>query len=166
MNTSTQKTKEQNTRTMNGIDKHFAGVKSVTLGGAPYTPVKLKAVFQANNDAITASDDAHVELKQLVRARKASDKATARVRRLLRSHLIAAYGPEALAILADFGFATPRDARSVETKALAVVKMRATRKARHTAGKKARLRIKGEVSPPAPSPTPVPAPNGSPAPSK
>ncbi len=50
---------------------------------------------------------------------------------------------------------TPRAA----TKALAVDKRDATRKARHTLGKNQKRAIKGTVPPTAPTPSPVPAPS-------
>jgi hypothetical protein len=161
-----QASKDANNKTVAAIDEHLAGLKNIILRGTPYTLAQLKAVFLTDNDAISATESAHAELKELVIKEKASNKATARVRAALRNYLLAQHGPEAVALLAAFGFSPRRTGPTAEGKALAVVKMRATRKARHTTGKRARLRIKGEVPSPTPSPPPAPASNGAPAANK
>jgi hypothetical protein len=163
MKKNKQTVKENNSSIAHAIDEHFARIKSLMLAGDSYTPATLKAIFLANNDAIGAVESKQAELRQLLLAKEASDAKTSRVRRALKSYLLGLHGPEAVALLAEFGFAPARATPNLETRALAVQKMLATRKARHTMGRRQRERIKGEAPPEAPNP-PVPTPSPAPPP--
>jgi hypothetical protein len=138
--------RDMNAKTIQGIDEYFSKIKHITLDGTVYTVAELKALFQRNTNALNAAEAGHVKLKQLVKAQRESNAATMRVRRALRNYLLAQYGPEALHVLADFGFVRQRATPTVETKSLAVIKMLATRDARHTLGKRQRAKIKGELA--------------------
>src|SRR5581483_10415404 len=94
--------------------------------------------------------------------------------RALRQYVINANGPDS-PVLADFGFAPPKQAGLTPEQLVARgQKAAATRKARHTMGKKQKASIKGTVAPTAPataapasestSATPPVAPVNAPAP--
>ena len=58
-------------KVVQGISKHFAKVKTVTLAGASYTPAALKALFQEEIDANNALDGSRAQLKEQVAAIRA-----------------------------------------------------------------------------------------------
>jgi hypothetical protein len=162
--------KERNTKAVSGIDQHFSHLKSLMLAGKPYPLAALKAFFLADNDTINAADALHTQWKEAVAIQQASNAKTAKLRRALRNYVLGVYGPDALGVLADFGFAAPRAQElTVLEKASALAKRRATREARHILGKRQRHGIKAGVPAPHPAPTPPapsPAPGGSGSPSK
>src|SRR3979409_1544989 len=81
-----------------------------------------------------------------------------RVLRGLREHLLNVFGDTSPA-LADFGLAPPKKpVTTPEKKDAAADKMRATRAARHTMGKKQKKAIKGVVPATAPEAPPPPSP--------
>ena len=45
-----------NTKAIEGVDKHFAKVRNLTVAGVDFTPSSLKAVLQAESDADKAMD--------------------------------------------------------------------------------------------------------------
>ncbi len=169
-----------NAKAMAAVDKYLSNIGPMTFDGTSYTPASLKAVFQADTDAINAADAQHTQWKQLLLTVALTHKNVAAMRRWLRGFVLSFFGSQAPAVLGDFGLPTPkaRTAKSVVTKAVAVAKMRATRKARHTLGSKQKQEIKGTVdvpaivealqnqgtpapAPPEPAPVPpVPAPAG------
>ena len=147
------------------MDKHLASLTSILIGGTTYTVPTLKAVFQADIDAINAADAAGTQWKEQVVKAQATRAESARVRSALRTYLIGQYGADAVGILEDFGFSPPKSPgpKTVGMKAQAVERGAATRKARHTMGKNQKKAVKGTittivtdpappVSPPAPTP--------------
>jgi hypothetical protein len=89
-----------------------------------------------------------------VLADRALRTSVTRVLRGLREHLLNVFGDTSPA-LADFGLAPPKKPLTTpEKKAAAADKMRATRAARHTMGKKQKKAIKGVVPATAPEAPP------------
>ena len=119
----------------------------IQLAGVAYTPSSLSAVFQADSDVIDAADTARAALKQAVVNEKTAHAKTAIVLAALRSYLLAYYGKQAVAVLGDFGINAPKSTRTtdVATKAAAVVKTKATRAARGTAGSVQKQSVKGNL---------------------
>ena len=127
-----------------GVSKHFAKVKHLTLAGTSFTTATLKAVFQAEIDATQSLDTARTQMKQQVATARAARAKAREARRLLRAYVLGNYGPAAVQMLEDLGLSVPKpkSRATVSTKADALVKAKATRKARNTMGKKKRLSIK------------------------
>lgn len=138
-------TKDRNSKAMTGIDKHLADAKSIRVGGVDHTPTTLKAVFQADIDATNVADAARTHWKQLVQSAKVTHKTAARTRQALKTYLVGSYGPDAVAILEDFGFQPPKPTgpKTVKAKAASVARAASTRTARHTMGPKQKKAIKG-----------------------
>lgn len=144
------------------IQKHISG--AVTLEGVSYTPSQLAKVFQDGIDTADATDAAKKQYAAAVAAEQEDRATLTGVETALRSYLAATYG-QASTTFADFGF-TPKKVRAVNasTKAAAVEKRNATRKARNTMGSREKLKVKGAPAPatsaPAQpvSPTPATAP--------
>jgi hypothetical protein len=140
-----------------GVDKYFSSNRSILLAGTDITPAALKAVFQDDIDATNALDAAEAQAKQRRATQRAARKKASATRRDLKAYILGNYGPTAVQMLDDFGFTAPkpRGVRKVATKAQAVAQAEATRKARHTMGKKQRAKVKGKV--PAADTTTTPA---------
>jgi hypothetical protein len=159
MDTNKPTNKDLDTKAMNGVDKHLASLTSIMIGGTAYTGPALKAVFQADIDAINAADTARTQWKDLLVTAKAARTTAVRARQALKTYLIGLYGPSAVGILEDFGISPPKSPgrKTAKAKALAVDKSAATRAARHTMGKNQKMSVKGTVTPVSP-----PAPAGEP----
>jgi hypothetical protein len=140
-------TKARNTKVVSGIDKDLAKTPQIQLAGEQFTPSSLKAVFQADNDAIDATDAARAALAKAILDEKATHARTAIVLFGLHSYLLATYGKQAVTILDDFGFKAPKSTatKSVATKAVAQVKAKATRQARNTRGSQQKKEVAGNV---------------------
>src|SRR5258708_35197714 len=144
-----------------GTRKHFSNASSLAFGGGSYTPAEVETSLQTLADLRTAVDDA----KTAAKAKVATEAALAAP---LRSYM-AAYvafvkatfgsSPDALA---DFGL-KPKKAPTpltVEQKASAAAKRKATRAARPTMGPAQQKGGKGTIttivsSTPATAPQPV-----------
>jgi len=134
-----------------GVTKYFSKVKSITVAGTTYTSKTLMAVFQADIDASTQVDAIRAQLKQLVasyRTTKANAKA---LRAELKTYILGNYGKAAVQMLEDFGMSAPKapGKMTAATRAAAVVKAEATRKARGTMGSKEKQSIHGAPTTPA-----------------
>ena len=128
-----------------GIDKNITG--NVTVGGVAYTPAQLKAAFQAQTTALQTSEAARKQWENDVVAAKAVNKTVNALYASFHSYLVGQYGKTAVAVLADFGMSTPKTtAPTAVTKAAAVVKRTATRKARNTMGSVQKKGVKGDVT--------------------
>ncbi len=151
--------KEQDTKAMNGVDLHLGTVGTLILGGATFTPATLKAVFQADIDAMDETDAARTALKAKVAAARAVRKRTTGVRKDLKAFLVGQNGAGAVTILEDFGFDPPKTPgpKKAKTKADAQAKAGATR-SRKKAALEAAAEPQPAASPVAPQPTPPAAP--------
>jgi hypothetical protein len=160
-------------RVLAGLETHFQGTASLQLGGVTYNLADLKALFQKDIDAADATVKARAEVATVVQAERNMHTRVNPVLRYLKSIVLGLHGDtvDASNILADFGY-TPRKStkKTVATKSDAIVKSKATRAARHTAGKRQKAKVKGTTSPApaastagtaAPSPTPKPTASGS-----
>jgi hypothetical protein len=143
-----------------GIKTDLQTMSSLPLGGATYTPSSLAAFIQSRIDAANAVLTAKANWQSASKTYEAINTQATVVVRELRNLVIGAFGPSSPK-LADFGFTpTVRKVQTPEQKAAAAVKRAATRKARGTMGKVAKLAIKGAppMAPSATSPAPVATP--------
>ena len=158
MKTTRINRQEQDRKILSGIDQYLAAVKTITIAGKDYVPGDLKPLFQADLDAAAASDAAKAAWKLAVVAERQARARVAFIRRALHAFVALTYGDPSQA-LADFGFPPKKTGvPTAETKAQALAKRSATRKARHIMGSRQRKKI---VAPaPQPSPAPVAAADG------
>ena len=96
----------------------------------------LKAVYQADSDAIDATDSAHATWQQKVADERATHARTARFTRILRNFLLGYFGEQAVAILSDFSLTRPEVDRDGQRRDQGPrrAKAKATRPARGTTG--------------------------------
>lgn len=154
------------TKTMEGVDKHFSGVATLSLGGTDMTPAQIKAVYQADIDAQKALDAARSQVKEMV-AKKRQTRAGARAnRKLLKAYVVGTMGAQAVVVLEDLGIEPPKPPgrKKVAVKAQAVAQAKATRGLRHTMGSREKLKIKAPPPPPSPQPPAAPSSPDAPAP--
>ena len=121
-----------NQKAILGVGKHFAKVKTLTLAGTSYTPVALKALFQAEIDANNALDQSRAQMTEQVASTVAVRAKALAARKGLRAYILGNYGAKAVQVLEDFGMSPPKapGPKTVEAKAQAKAKAAATRKAR------------------------------------
>jgi hypothetical protein len=141
-----------NNKVISGIEKHVTDPQPITIGGKQYTSDQLKAVFQADIDATNAADAARTQWSDALLKARAARLVAAQTRASLQAYIVGLHGPDAVAVVEDFGF-TPRSPsqKSVKVKAEALEKSAATRRARHTMGSQQRKAVKGTVTVIAPS---------------
>ena len=130
-----------------GANKHLANVTQVIVAGGSFTPAQVTSKLQS---IVNLRDD--VETAQAVSAAKvATEKAELPSLRTFMGAFVtfvkAAYGssPD---VLADFGM-RPNKVRTpltVEQKAAATAKRKATREARNTMGSQQKKAVKGDVT--------------------
>jgi hypothetical protein len=132
-----------------GTQKHTPN-GSLTFGNATYAATTLVQMFQSLLDAMAAHDAAQAQARDLLLALRDVLAKVGPVYRAYRRYLVATYG-DATQTLADYGLTPPKAKapQTVEQKALAVARLRATRKARSTKSKKQKAAIKGTVTEPA-----------------
>jgi hypothetical protein len=133
--TSKPTRKDLDAKAMAGVDAHLASAGTMSIGGESFTPPALKAVFQADIDASNESDAANTTWRQKVKAANAARVRAAAVRKALKAFLIEQFGPGALQILEDFGFAVPKPPgpHTAKTKAEAAAKAQGTRQRKKAA---------------------------------
>lgn len=129
-----------------GIQKHFTSVSAINLGGTSYTPVALVERLRKGLAAIKQTSNAKAAWLAEVQTERNTLAELGPVLRYIKAFVVAQFGDtqDSSNKLEDFGF-TPRKARSkdVSVKAGAADKVRATRVARSTKGKKQKAKIKG-----------------------
>jgi predicted Fe-Mo cluster-binding NifX family protein len=125
-------------KAIQGVGKHFAKVKTLTLAGASYTPASLKALFQAEIEANNALDASRAQMKEQVATTRATRAKATVARKGLRAYILGNYGASAVAMLEDFGMSPPKapGPKTVTAKAEAVVTATATREANGPGKKK------------------------------
>lgn len=157
-----------------GTQKHLSTLAQVVIGSRTFTPAQVENDLQAFAKLRMTVDAAKAVVKAALQDEKSKAPAMRAFFRAFIEYVRAAFGnsPD---VLADFGLA-PKKARkplTAEQLAAAAAKRAATRKARGTRGKKAKLAVKGDVtgvvvtpvtaSPSSPQPAPT-ASNASSAP--
>jgi hypothetical protein len=129
------------TALINGFGTDLVGVDPLVLVGTTYPRATLLAKFQSRIDAAQATKSARANLRTAAANERALAEQIEPVRQAMKHYLQGRFGKNS-PMLQAFGFTEAKTAqKTAESKAGAVVKMKATRKARHTMGKKQRLAI-------------------------
>jgi hypothetical protein len=145
-----------------GTQKHFPN-GPITFGNATYTAASLVQLFTSLVEAITAMSAAQLSAKDAKANETGIEAKVGPIVTAYRRFVLATF-VGATQTLADFGIAPPKAKTplSTEQRAAAAAKAKATRQARGTTSKKAKLAVKGNVigvnvtpvtSSPAPEPT-------------
>ncbi len=130
-----------------GTKQDFANAGSLVIAGKTYTAAQVIATLQSLVDLRVSVDTA----KAASQAKLAEEKTQApALRRFMSTYVTFVRGSfgDQPDVLAHFGLA-PRKAPTpltVEQKAVAAAKRKATRDARHTMGPKQKLDVKGDVT--------------------
>jgi uncharacterized protein (DUF1501 family) len=130
-----------------GVQKHLSTVTQLIVGSGTYTPVQVANQLLAFAKLRTDVDTAKAALKATLTDEEAQGPALREFFLAVLQYVRAAYGnsPD---ILADFGLPPKktRTPQTVEQKAAAAAKRKATREARGTVGSRKRQTIKGNVT--------------------
>jgi hypothetical protein len=131
---------------MAGLLKHFANVSSLKFASGDHKPQEIEKFLQDLIDLHTAVEAAKSALKAKFAAVKAQAPALRKQMHAFESFVVTTFS-ESADVLADFGL-EPKKAPTpltTEQQAVALAKREATREARGTTGKKARMRVTGGV---------------------
>jgi hypothetical protein len=159
MNTTKTDRLATDTKLLSGIKKHLGEV-GLMIDGKPYKIADIGPILQKRIDTRGAVITTKAAYADAVLNDHVDAASTAAIVAKIRQALKIMFGADAEA-LADLGLtrrATRRPA-TVEDKSATVAKTKATRAARHTLGRRQRLRIHGAVVVPA-SPSPPNGTNG------
>jgi hypothetical protein len=128
-------TQALNQTAIEGVDKYYAHVKSLTVAGTTYTPADLKAVLQAEIDANKALDQSRAQVNQQVVATRLARSKGSVTRKGLKAYILGTAGADAVQMIEDFGMSVPKKpgVKSAKAKALAADAAEATRKAKKEA---------------------------------
>jgi hypothetical protein len=129
-----------------GVAKHLANMTQVVFTGGPYTPAQITTKLQSIVTLRAAVEAAKATTTAKVAAERADTPALGIFVDALVAYVKATFGgqPE---VLADFGLQTKtRAPLTVEQKAAAAAKRKATREARGTKGPKQKKVVKGDVT--------------------
>jgi hypothetical protein len=138
-----------------GIEKHLSKGASWIIAGKKYTPAQVVEIFQARIDRANVVLATRATWRGAVKIERAGLVETKQFASAVRQAVLSMFGT-AGSTLADFGLSArkPRRELTSDEKVQAVARAKATRRARHTLGKKQKLAITGEghgnVTPPAP----------------
>ena len=125
---------------------------SLPVAGKLVASKDLQAQLQGHVDTINALNDARAKVSQLVARDQSQRAGIAPVLTGIRNYAAGLYG-ELSPEFASFGFKARRAApRTAQSRADAAAKLRATRAARHTMGKRQRAAIHGAPDSPPNSP--------------
>ncbi len=141
-----------------GTAKHVANETQVTFAAGSFTPAQITAKLQTLVNLRDGVDAAKAAAKTKLAAEKADMPALRTFMAAYVAYVKAVFGgsPE---VLADFGIhPKARAPLTVEAKAAADAKRKATREARHVMGSKQRKRVKGAVTGVVITPTAAPQP--------
>ena len=125
-----------------GIQRHLASMPHVQVAGRKRGPAELADLFQRHDAAIVEAQAAEVAWRAAVKRERALDAEAHLVAMAIVTVARLLYGPDVVT-LADFGTAPIRKGtKTPEVLKRAAEKMRATRKARHTMGRRQRAKVK------------------------
>ncbi|MDP9148795.1 MAG: hypothetical protein M3O36_02475 [Myxococcota bacterium] len=132
---------------IDGVAKYLSKFTSLPVGSQQVTPAEMIKVFQDRIDAAKAAVTAEAARSAAVKVSRDTRKQTAAFVLSLR-RMVQGMFSQSPDTLAEFGLKPIKAAKTkVATKATALAKSTATRKARNTMGSKQRKGVKGTASP-------------------
>jgi hypothetical protein len=130
---------------INGAEKYLPD-RTLDLNGKPVSSEAVVGILQQHIDAIQATIDTHTAWLQAAAKLRAMTKTTSAPTLAALRHYVAAKFGENSDEYREFGFQPPKPRiASPEAKVIGAAKLRATRKARKTMGRRQRLAITGTV---------------------
>jgi hypothetical protein len=130
---------------IDGIQTHMSELTSMIVGSQTLAPADIVALLQKRLDTAKAADEANAARTAAVKLERDTRAESKALMASLRRLVVAMY-THSPATLAAFGLSAPKVGKpDARTKADAVAKAAATRKARHTMGKKQKQAIKGSL---------------------
>jgi hypothetical protein len=147
MATTTNRTTTQvrDSSIVSGIGKRLQNVQTLNLGGTAYAPSSLTQLFQSGVNSSANIAALRAQLKDALQAELLLTKQLNALATALKSYVINEFGSTSSA-LGDFGFVPPKapGTKDPVTKVVAAAKMRITRVARSTKGKRQAEEIVGQ----------------------
>ncbi len=137
---------------LEALTKFVKAKTAIKVSGKPMKLAELTAIYQAAIDTRTALVPQRAAFDKALDARDSAEELRQATDKLLKAWVVNEFGADSQEAQ-EFGFLPPKiRAKSAATKATAVEKVLATRKARHTMGKRQKADIKGTiVAPTAPA---------------
>src|ERR1700687_1457504 len=133
------------TQRLFAMKTHVHGNPSIAIEGTPGTATDLVAIYQRSLDARAALAAKRSEVLAALTERDDAEAARRQADRALKPWVVHQFGPTSTQAY-DFGFPPARvGVMTPDQAALAVLKREATRKARHTMGRKQRLLVRGSI---------------------
>jgi hypothetical protein len=128
------------------IDQLLPGIDPFVFDGRTVTRSALQQALQDRLDASRNTKAARLGFHKAVEQERLAEAAVSPLRASLKAFVLTRFGKNSPQVQA-FGFTqNKRPSRSAKSKALAVDKGIATRKARHTMGKQQKKAVKGDVT--------------------
>jgi hypothetical protein len=127
-----------------GIGKRLQSVQTLVLLGTAYTPAQLTALFQSQINSAKSIAALRSQLSDALQSDVALAKQISTLVKALKAYVMNAFGNTSEAF-GDFGFAPEKvpGAKTPLVKVVAAAKLRATREARGTTGKREKEQTKG-----------------------
>jgi hypothetical protein len=129
---------------LKGLAKRFKPREKLMIAGTVYTIPELTAILRGHLAALTELRTLRAALAGKVQVERGIAKQVSELRAHLLLFIESRFGRNPVT-LGDFGFQMPKKPgpKTVEAKVLGAQRLRATRKARHTMGKRQRAKVKG-----------------------
>ena len=144
------------TKRLAALKAHVSNKAVIAINGKAHKAAAVIAIYQTGLDIRAALSTKRADVKATIVERVNADVLRRAVDRALKGWVVNMYGADSQQAH-DFGFPPPKTpARTVENKAEAKLLAEATRKARHTMGKKQKLQVKGTLSVPTVPAAPAP----------
>jgi hypothetical protein len=134
---------------LEALKKYLKTKTAMTVGGESMKLSDLVAAYQAAVDTRAALIPQRASYKKALAARDSAEVTREAIDKKLKAWVVNQFGATSQEA-EEFGFLpTKVTEKSAETKATAVLKLRATREARNTMGKRQKQKIKGTIVAPA-----------------
>jgi hypothetical protein len=144
------------TKRVTALKAHVSNKAEIPIAGKAYKAAAVVGIYQTSLDIRAALSTKRADVKATIVESVNAEVLRRAADRALKGWVVNTYGADSQQAH-DFGFPPPKaPARTVENKAEAKLLAEATRKARHTMGKKQKLQVKGTL--PVPTVPAAPAP--------
>jgi hypothetical protein len=133
------------TKRINALKAHVDAKTVIAMNGVPTKVSDVLAIYQSCLDNRATLNTQRAEVKATLATVASADSKRKPVEQSLKRWVIDQYGADST-VAHDFGYSLPKvPAKSVDTKAQALVRGKATRAARHTMGSRQKEKVKGTM---------------------